>query len=455
MDRSLLVGLWAACLAAGLAACGGGEPRPASVVLLVADDLGRGDLGVLGLGPDVTPRLDRLAAEGLVAHRAYTPSALCRPSRASLMTGCYPHNTGRSWYGEMREDLEQWPDRFRRARFVTGVIGKTAVEEKRERWDFSEGGRIGYEKGRSPEYYSGLTADFLDLAADRPFALVVDFFDPHCPSDRVALQRLQQRATEEQLRDVRPPPNLPSTGVLRQEQYRYREDVRRLDRSVGAVLDELERRGRAADTLVMFVSDNGADLPFAKATLYEAGINMPLLVRWPGRVAPGSATQALVSFVDLLPTALEAAGLTPPGGIDGRSLVGLLEGRVAAHRDLVFGEQDESREGEAAPSRSVVDARYKYIRHFRLDTPFEVASMRTRTWESVVRAAADDPALAARIDRLRNRPREELFDLEADPWELVDLSADAAHRALLERLRAQLRDWMEREDDPLLAEWGS
>jgi N-sulfoglucosamine sulfohydrolase len=442
-----------ATAALALGSCGARGPRRTSVLLLVADDLGRRDLGVYGQRSCATPHLDALAGEGLLAHRAYTPAALCRPSRTSLLTGLYPHATGRSWYGAVREDLDQWPDHFRRAGHRPGVIGKTALAKHAERWGFAEGGQVAHETGRDPAFFAELTGRFLDGAGDDPFALVVNFFDPHRAGEKVASDPARLTATRDELRKIAPPPGLPRTKEVLVELRNYYRDVERMDRAVGAVLEVLGERGRAEDTLVIFLSDNGADFPFAKATLYEAGINLPLLVRWPGVVAAGEETRALLSFVDLLPTCLEAAGARAPVGIDGRSFVPLLDGRQAAHRERIFGEHDEHRGETNTPSRSVVDARFKYVRHFKLGERFEVASMRTASWQSMQRASKDDPELAARMGRLVQRPREELFDLEEDPWELVDLARDPARRTTLEAQRGALRAWMESESDPLLAEW--
>ena len=425
------------------------------VVLLVADDLGRGDLGCLGNRFLRTPQVDGLASEGMVLHRAYTPSALCRPSRAAMLSGLSPHRTGRSWYGAVREDLELWPEHFRRAGCVTGIVGKTAVAKNAHRWGFCEGGEVDYATGRDPGFFAGKVGRFLDLAGGRPFALVVNFFDPHRGGPAVTSDPSRTTATRAELARIEPPPWLADTDDLRIELRNYRRDVARLDRAVGAVLDVLRERG-ADGGLTLFTSDNGSDFPFAKATLYEAGVNMPLVARWPGVVEAGSESRALISFVDLLPTCLAAGGasaVAPPAGIEGRSFLPVLAGAAAEHRDVVFCEHDEHRAETATPSRAVVDRRHKYMRHFRLDERFETAAMRTAGWMSMVAAAREDAELAARIDRLQQRPREELYDLEADPWELVDLAGDPARGDLLASLRGRLRAWMESEGDPLLAEW--
>jgi arylsulfatase A-like enzyme len=233
----------------------------------------------------------------------------------------------------------------------------------------------------------------------------------------------------------------------------YHGDVERLDRCVAAVLGVLDKRGLADTTLVAFTSDNGADFPFAKGTLHEAGVNMPLLVRWPGRVAAGAVHDGLVSFIDLLPTFMEAFGLAPPGDIDGRSFLPLLLGGTAVHREAIFCEHDEHKGEVAIPSRAVIEARYKYVRHFRLDKPFENDAMRTFAWAAMQRAALEDPALEVRMRRMSERPRAELFDLAQDPWELVDQAGDPALAEVEAGLAERLRSWMSEQGDALLDEW--
>lgn len=430
----------------------GTHERAPSVLLLIADDLGRHDLGVLGLRSCPTPHLDALADAGLVLHRAYTPSPSCRPARAAIATGLYPHHTGRSWDGPVGADLPEWSALFAQAGHVAGEIGKTAGAGGGTGLAFWDRGTAALSEFGAPSVLADLTGQFLDEVGERPFSLIVNFYDPHRPFNIPAASGGEDGP--ESSRQITPPPNLPPTDLVLGELGSYYRSVRRLDRSVGALLEVLGERGRSADTLVIFLSDNGASFPFAKGTLSEAGLNMPLVVRWPGIVAAGSETSALLSFIDLLPTALDACGLAVPAGLDGSSLLALLAGRTGAHRELVFGEQDEQRKGGRAPSRSVVGARFKYVRHFQLDEPLELAWMGTPSWSSMVQLGRKEPVLAERMHRAQVRPREEFFDLELDPWELENLADGELHTAHLDRLRGELRSWMEAQDDPLLAEWG-
>ena len=211
-----------------------------------------------------------------------------------------------------------------------------------------------------------------------------------------------------------------------------------------------------ADAITVFSSDHGAQWPFGKWNLYEAGIATPLIVRWPGKIAAGRRTEALVSWIDLLPTLVEAAGGKPPAGIDGRSFLPVLRG-ADRHRDLLFATHSNDNRMNAYPARSVSDGRWKYVRNLHPDWAFttHIDLQESRgdglgqraffaEWEKL---AKTDAAAAAIVARYHRRPAEELFDLAADPTELRNLAADPAHAAKLAELRDAVDAWMKAQGD--------
>jgi arylsulfatase A-like enzyme len=432
-------------------------PPPTNLLVLVSDDQSRFDLGAYGNADCTTPHLDRLAAEGALFHKAFTQVSICRPSRTSLLTGLEAHRHGATGFQYIDEDVRTWPELLNPA-CATALIGKLGVAPA-ERLPFAFLRRAAGPSWRRPEMYAGALREFL-ASRDAAFAAVVSFVDPHRPfwedwdegppepHDPTALQV---------------PPYLLQSFETGEELAKYYDAIRRLDAGVGAVLGELEAAGHADDTLVLFTSDNGAPFPFAKTTLYEAGIGVPLLARWPGVVEPGFESDALVSLVDLLPTALELFGVSPPDELQGHSLLALLRGEAASARERLFLEHDEHRAGHAYPMRGVRTARFKYIRNLRPELTFENSitgfanddsSRPSATWQSWLRKAPSRKRIANRVEAFQHRPREELYDLVDDPWERKNLAADDAHAAQLRRLRADVRAWMERDGDPLLAEWG-
>ena len=229
----------------------------------------------------------------------------------------------------------------------------------------------------------------------------------------------------------------------------YQDGLRRMDTTVGAMLSALDTFGRRDDTLVLFTSDNGPPWPFAKTTLYEAGVHMPLLARWPGVVAPG-VDERFVSLIDLLPTALELAPTKVAATLDDRSLLPLLRGESVEWRDALFTSHTGHRLEPEMPSRAVRVGQWKYIQNLRPAVRFENAVMLTSaTWSAMVA----DPAAAHDVERFQQRPREELYDLAADPYELVNLAVEPEHAAQLAGLRGRLHEHLVEIQDPLLAEW--
>jgi uncharacterized sulfatase len=240
-----------------------------------------------------------------------------------------------------------------------------------------------------------------------------------------------------------------------------------MDDSTGRILRILAERDLAENTLVIFTSDNGTPFPFGKGTLYEPGINVPFIVRWPGVIEPGATSEAMVSLVDLLPTVLDTMSIPEPGGLDGRSLLPLLRREAGSPRERVVGVFDEllteAREGrpetaetpsEDSPlSRSIRDSRFKYIRNLHTAIEFKNNVLANcQTWRNWGYELDENPGLEQRMHQLRFRPAHELFDLEEDPWELENLAFERDHLETRERLRGELEDWMEREGDPLAEE---
>jgi N-sulfoglucosamine sulfohydrolase len=447
-----------------------GPGLPRNLLLIVSDDQSRFDLGCYGNPACTTPNVDGLAAEGMRFDRAYSPVGLCTPARSSLYTGLYPHKNGATGFGPILPEVPTWPELLAGA-CVTAMMGKYNVQP-RERFpfDFFDGLGVKTGPGVDPASYERGFASLLQAAGTRRFAAIVNLKDPHRPFDEdLYVPEVDGKpVAAHDPDDAWVPPCLWDTPATRKELSDYYDALRRLDRSVGHVLGLLAESGRAEDTLVIFTSDNGMPFPFGKSTLYEAGINVPFLVRWPGVVAAGSVHPALANLVDLLPTALEAFDVPSSDSFDGHSLLPLLRGEVSAVRSRSIGVHDDMLKEPnrvkrqrnfptRAPtprSRSIRGERFKYIRNF--DTQLEFTNNvleHSWTWSSWGHVAANDPALRARMDGLRFRAEEELFDLEADPWELENLASVPEHRATMRQLASELREWMRREADPLLADW--
>jgi N-sulfoglucosamine sulfohydrolase len=228
--------------------------------------------------------------------------------------------------------------------------------------------------------------------------------------------------------------------------------VANADRDLGLVYDAA-RKHLGKDTLFLFTADHGAQFPFSKWNAYDAGIRTPLIAAWLGRIKPGTTSRAMVSWIDLLPTCLEAAGGKPTDELSGRSLLAVLRGEKVEHRDRVFITHSGDGDMNRYPIRAVRTRDWKYIRNLDPDIEHhthvdKAADGDGRTyWDSWAEKAKTDPAAAAVVKRYHTRPAEELYDLTADPWEQRNLAADPKHAERLKALRADLDTWMKEQGD--------
>lgn len=250
---------------------------------------------------------------------------------------------------------------------------------------------------------------------------------------------------------LRVPGHLPDRPEVRSELAEYARAVGRLDAGVGRVLKALSDAGRDGDTLVMFLSDNGIPFPGAKTTLYDAGVRLPLIVRAPGVSRAGTTCDALVSFLDVAPTMLAWANVPAPKAMSGTSLLPRLDGSPDPARTHVFGSHQFHEVTMYYPMRSVRTARHKLIVNLAHPLEFPSASdlWASPTWQGVLKSA--NPMMGRRtVAAFRNRPREELYDIVADPDEARNLAGDPAHAATLHTLRERLLAWRTATADPRL-----
>jgi arylsulfatase A-like enzyme len=421
---------------AALQGCGP-HARPPDIILITADDLSAGDIEPYGHPTIRTPRLLRLAAEGMRFDRAFLTSASCSPSRCSTVTGRYPHSTGAGrLHDPLPADQTTFLEPLRRAGYFVATAGK---------WHFGREARTRFDRidPESPPGGAGAWIDALRARPrDRPSFLWLAAADPHRPYADDAPVAPHPPA------DVVVPPYLPDTEETREDFVRYYAAVERLDSLVGDALDEIEREGNAAHTLVLFMSDNGRPFPRAKPTLYDDGVRTPLLLRWPGRAAPGSVSGSLVSALDLAPTILEAAGLPAEKTMQGTSLLPLLADPGAVVREAAFAEHNWH--DHPARERMARTTRYKYIRNYYpalAATPPEDL-LRSPTWrvmERLFAAGALPPGQANPL--IAPRPIEELYDVGSDPQEMLNRADDPAMRDVLAEMRRRYAAWQRDTDD--------
>ena len=440
---------------------------PANILLITVDDMDAGTPGVFGGPAGVTPRIDALAAEGMMFRRGHVPAAVCQPSRSAIMSGRWPHRNGAEGFEPVRDDVPLLTNLLAGQGYACGILGKVEHLQPIGRfgWDTAVGMReLGM--GRNPEIYGTRARRFFDEAAGqgRPWFLMANAHDPHRPFHGSLSERQrwseEERATypgpsdEVQVTDEAPPGFLPDLPDVRHEFHEYLASCRRADDVVKAVLDALDGSGQAGETLVFFLSDNGMPFPFAKANCYLRSTLTPFIARWPGVVRPGAVEpDVFVSMLDLFPTVCDVLGIDP-GDVDGRSLMALLTGRggtVETGRERIFSVFHETAMRRRLEMRCVQDARWGYIWNAWSDgcTMYVAENMQGLTWPAMEAAAATDADVAARVAFYRSRVPEELYDLETDPHALVNLADSPEHRARLNQARRALSTWMADVGDPL------
>jgi arylsulfatase A-like enzyme len=429
---------------AGCVSCSPGKAReqPAAherpnIVFLISDDQSVPDLGCYGNTAIGTPNVDRIARDGMRFDNAFVSSPQCSPSRAAILTGRSPvavgmsrlHAALRPWVGSVLEPLKT-------AGYYTAAYRKVHLgDEFQKRWD----------------YYGGFdeapATFFARRPKDRPFFLWVGFEDPHRPYPHGVPWTPPHDPAK-----VIVQPYLPDTPKVRQDIAMYYDAISRMDRDLGEVLDALDREGLAKNTIVVFVGDNGLPFPGAKGSLYDAGIHVPLLARWPGRVAAGSADRDLVALLDLPATWLDAAGIAIPPEMEGRSFLGRLTGaHPGPTRTAVFAERDWHDTLDAI--RAVRTDRYLLLHNFRPELPLQLTDdlRDSLSWQSILELDQAKALPAPLHDRLFGAPRPtlELYDLASDTAQLHNLAADPAHADDVHALEVLLGRWMTAINDYL------
>lgn len=447
----------AAVSAAPLRGAGATTARRRNVLLLIADDQGL-DAGCYGVGIR-TPRIDRLAREGTRFTQGYANVSSCSPSRATIYTGLYTHQNG--MYGlehdvhhqSLLPGIETLPALLRRANYATALVGKKHVgPDAAFPW---EAELVPERSGiRDVHELSVAASSFIRSSDDRPFFVTIGYSDPHRAAVNYGNDRTWPDVTPALYDPARVPvpSHLPDLPAVRADLAQYYESVSRLDTGIGMLLDDLVAMGRADDTLVIFLSDNGRPFPGAKTNLYDPGLHLPLIVRAPG--AAPAVNDALVSWVDVAPTILSWTGVAPPAAypLSGHSLLPLLGKAHDPARDAVFASHDFHEINQYYPMRSIRTATHSYILNLAWQLPYPIAGdvAGSPSWKAI----AADPAI--RVGKRTQaaylqRPAEELYDLTRDPDEVVNVAADPAYAAIKGQLAERLRATRAATKDPWLA----
>lgn len=407
------------------------EVRPPNIVFLFSDDHSVPDLGAYGNSAIQTPTLDRLAEEGVLFNRAYVTSSQCSPSRASILTGRWPHEVGASrLHADAQQEFTSLIEMLNDAGYYTGAYRKVHQQQIQDQLDFY---------GDADE---ALTSFFDELPEGRPFFLWFGSTDPHRPYNTGEYEYLHDPEM------VIVPDYLPDTPAVRQDLADYYNEIRRFDRESGEILTILEEHGLSHNTMVVMSGDNGLPFPRAKATLYEAGIKVPLIVKWPDKIGAGTVSDELVSLLDLTPTWLEAAGIPVPEEMGGISLIPLFEGNSSDHREFLFAERNWHDNWD--PMRAIIGKRYKLIQNYRPEVPYipSLDLQNSRSYQEIQRliSESDLPKDLSWYTK-ESRPQVEFYDLHEDPGEWNNLASNPGYDTLVTRYQQILSEWMNQTSD--------
>ena len=417
-----------------------------NIALIIADDITYRDLGVYG-GPAKTPHLQALAAEGLKFNHCFQAAAMCSPTRHNLYTGLYPVKSGAyPNHTYVKDGVKSLPHYLKPLGYRVALSGKTHIAP-REAFPFE------YSSGPSPDGgnargdidFSAMEKLFQECSQDgTPFCLVVGSKESHTPYNRGNPADYPPHSL--QLR-----PFMIDTPETRDAFSRYLAELTVFDEQVGQTLGLLEKFGLAEDTLVIALSEQGNGFTHAKWTCYEDGLKSACIIRWPGKIEPGSVTDAVIEYVDVVPTLLDIVGAALPVALDGRSFLPVLLGQANIHKTYVFGQHTTlGIQNNAGPYgiRSVRSPRYRYILNLHPENPFQCAIERDgwfKTW--VAKAEAGNERAREILKRHRFRPKEELYDVVNDPDNLINLAGKEPYAGIQAALRIRLRAWMEDQGD--------
>ena len=438
-----------------------------NILIVIADDLHWSDMGCMGNDQVRTPHIDRLAKEGLAFDAAFTSTAMCAPTRQQLLTGLWPVRSG-AWpnHSGVYKGVRSLPHHLKQLGYRTAHMGKGHIKP-RASYPFEYLSDVPNKSGL-PGQLPDLTkrvATFINDAGEQPWCLYYASHQPHKPFSVGDPSRYP-------VDEIKVPPHLIDTPDTRKQLSLYYAEVEMLDAEVGMLLDTLDELEQADNTLVIFTSEQGAPhLPFGgKWTCWDHGLKTALIARLPGTIQPNTRTDAMVQYIDVVPTLIDLAGgnhdtvdtgighpTLDKRGFDGLSFADVLTGEKTKHRPYVYGIHTTNgiiNGSKSYPIRSVRDQQWLMVWNLNAENePFKniFHSRDAKDFADWQDAAKQDPAIAKRVAFYQHRPVFELYDIDADPHQLKNLAEDPKHAKRLHDMHAQLKAWMESQDDEGLA----
>ncbi|MBV63060.1 MAG: heparan N-sulfatase [Rickettsiales bacterium] len=430
-----------------------------NILLITVDDMSCDSVGSFGSSiTDITPNIDKLSSQGLRFKKAHVQVGNCYPSRNVMLSGRYPHTSQVEGFYQVKNI--KYPvlcDLMKGGGYYTAIRGKVNHSTPFQPYDWDEDltllkdGKKAHMKDASSYYDSTTRGINAAKMAKKPFFINVNISDPHKPfwkpGDAHPTSKIYKA------KDVPIPGFLHDDPTIRKELALYYSSVRRADDCVGAIMKALDQSGLVNSTAVFFLSDHGMPLPFAKTQLYHHSTHTPLIVSWPGITKSGSINNShMVSAIDLLPTFLEIAKIKEPKGLQGRTFYPLLKGNKQVERDIIFKEYNENAGGIRNPMRGVQTHQYLYLFNpwSNGKRTMATATNGTATWKRMLALSSENDTIKKRVNVMRYRTVEELYDVTKDPDCLNNLAKSKDHQNTIKNLRKKLHEWMNKTNDHAL-----
>lgn len=409
-----------------------------NILIILADDCSRHDIGCYGSLNKVTPNIDTLAKTGMMFSNASCSSSMSTPARHSLYTGLYPYrHGGYANHSNTSQGIKSLPHYLKECGYRVGISGKTDVRPE-ENFPFENipGFPVSCVSKNTTYSLDGISR-FISDEGNAPFCLVVASTNPHVP---------YTAGLWTDPKNICLPPHIADTEASRRKYSLYLAEIAALDRQVGEVLGVLEKSGKRKNTIVIFLSEQGAQMPGSKWTLWQPGVMAAIIVSWPGIIKPGTTSDILVQYEDIVPTLLDIAEYNTSGKLDGVSFLDVLECRsVSGKRKYSYYFHDNSTEGGSYQIRAVSDGKYKLIWNLSFKSKFYTNFI--NEWERDWETAATGESIRL-LSRFQFRPEFELYDIEKDPFEMRNIYNMRKHASTASRLEKALLEWMSSQNDP-------
>jgi uncharacterized sulfatase len=432
------------------------EKHPPNFVIIIGDDSTYLDYGFNGSPNVKTPNLDRLAKEGLRFTRFYSPASVCSPLRQALLTGMYPVRNGAyPNHAKVYADVKSLPAYLKPLGYRTACIGKTHFAPAKNYPFDSFFKMIEQNDNKNPNELQKVE-NFIKESGNNPFLLYVASHEPHSPHNKGNADIYNPKS-------IQLPPYLVDTPETRAELVKYYAEITYLDWQVGQIVQLLEKTGHADNTLLFFFSEQGNDLPHGKWTLYDAGIRVAAVARWTGKIKSGTKNDAVIQYVDVVPTLIELAGENPASlktgradalgneGFDGKSFAGILLNPKKELREYAFAQHTGRGINQGPPayaSRAVTDGHWKLIKNIHYDKEFYNVAAKSVVYKSWVHQGETGDVFAKeQAERYVKRPEWELYDLDADPYELNNVAERFENKEIVSKLKTELANWMKQQND--------